>query len=256
MKTIDPRSAYPVQRVQDYQKLVGKDELCSLHGAIHRIRDMGGFSFLMIRTPDTLIQSVLSGACHASFRSQLHEECCVHLTGRLIYEERAPHGMEFMIEDVVILSTPAEPMPFAINKRKPGQSLETELGLRPIVLRNSNRRARFRIEEGIVRGFREYLHSQGFTEIHSPKILSASAEGGANVFSLDYFGQKAFLAQSPQFYKQMMVGVYERVCEVGPVFRAERHNTARHLNEYISLDFEMGYIEDFIYFRFSQTGVQ
>lgn len=97
----------------------------------------------------------------------------------------------------------------------------------------------------MVRGFRDYLHTQGFTEIHTPKIVAASAEGGANVFRMDYFGKKAYLAQSPQFYKQTLVAVYERVFEVGPVFRAEKHNTTRHLNEYTGLDFEMGYIHSF-----------
>ena len=246
MNMINPKSTQSILRLKDCLATAGCDAPVALHGSIHRIRDMGGFSFLMVRLPDAMLQCVLSEVPYERFRSQLHEECCVRLTGYLIHEERAPHGLEYLISDLVVLSTPAEPMPFAINKRKPGQSLETELGLRPIVLRNSNRRARFRIQEGIVRGFRDYLQTQGFTEIRSPKLQSASAEGGANVFALDYFGQKAFLAQSPQFYKQTMVGVYERVFEVGSVFRAERHNTARHLNEYVSLDFEMGYIDSFI----------
>ena len=92
--------------------------------------------------------------------------------------------------------------------------------------------------------FRDYLRQQGFVEIQTPKIVGAATEGGANVFAIDYFGRPAYLAQSPQFYKQIMVGVYERVFEVGPVFRAEKHNTARHTNEYVSLDLEMGFIED------------
>ena len=245
MEVIDPKSIRPVTRITDLAAFAGQETSVPLHGAIHRIRDMGGFSFILVRTPQSLVQAMLQGECHDTFRPLLREEACVRLTGRVVAEERAPHGIEYQIEAVEILSEPAETMPFAINKWKPGQSLETELGLRPIVLRNSNRRARFRIQEGIVRGFRDFLHGQDFTEIRSPKLQAASAEGGANVFALDYFGQKAFLAQSPQFYKQMMVGVYERVFEAGPVFRAERHNTARHLNEYISLDFEMGYIEDF-----------
>jgi nondiscriminating aspartyl-tRNA synthetase len=146
---------------------------------------------------------------------------------------------------VKVLSKPSEAMPINVNKRKMGMALETELSLRPIALRNGERRARFRIQEGIVHGFRDFLFSQGFTEIRTPKIGTSSAEGGANLFKMDYFGKKAFLAQSPQTYKQTMVGVYERVFEVGPVFRAEKHSTARHLNEYVSLDFEMGFISDF-----------
>lgn len=245
MDMIDSRSIRPIIRIADLAALAAQGGPASLHGAVHRIRDMGGFSFILLRTPHTLVQAVLTGECHARSRPSLREEACVRLTGRVATDERAPHGLEFQIETLEILSEPAEAMPFAINKWKPGQSLETELALRPIVLRNSDRRARFRIQAAIVRGFRDFLHTQGFTEIRSPKLQAASAEGGANVFALDYFGQQAFLAQSPQFYKQMMVGVYERVFEAGPVFRAERHNTARHLNEYISLDFEMGYIDHF-----------
>ena len=105
-----------------------------------------------------------------------------------------------------------------------------------------------------MRGFREFLSSQGFTEVHTPKIVSRGAEGGANVFKLNYFNKKAELGQSPQFYKQMMVGVFDRVFEVAPVFRAEKHNTTRHLNEYIGLDFEMGYIDSFEDVMAMETG--
>lgn len=112
-------------------------------------------------------------------------------------------------------------------------------------MRNQKERAVFKIQEGICRGIREFLCRQHFTEIHTPKIVQSGAEGGANIFSLNYFGEEAYLAQSPQFYKQMMVGVYERVFEIGPVFRAEKHDTSRHLNEYTSIDFEMGYIHGF-----------
>lgn len=133
-------------------------------------------------------------------------------------------------------------------------SLEAMLNMRPIALRNVRERAKFRIQEGVVRAFRDFLHSQGFTEIHTPKIGAKGAEGGANIFKLEYFHRPAVLAQSPQFYKQMLVGVFDRVFEVGPVFRAEKHNTKRHLNEYTSLDFEMGYIEDYTDIMAMETG--
>ena len=133
-------------------------------------------------------------------------------------------------------------------------SLETKLALRPISLRNVRERAKFKIQEGIVRGFRDYLFTQGFTEIHTPKIVARGAEGGSNVFKLNYFNKKAELGQSPQFYKQTMVGVYDRVFEAAPVFRAEKHNTTRHLNEYTSLDFEMGYIDGFEDIMAMETG--
>jgi nondiscriminating aspartyl-tRNA synthetase len=112
-------------------------------------------------------------------------------------------------------------------------------------MRNPKERAIFKIQEGIARGFREYLMGKGFTEIRSPKIVFAGAEGGTNIFKLDYFGKEVFLAQSPQLYKQALVGVYERVFEIAPVFRAEHHDTSRHLNEYTSMDLEMGFINGF-----------
>jgi len=136
-------------------------------------------------------------------------------------------------------------MPVPISKYKLKTSLEAKLEYRPISLRNIRERAIFKIQEGIARGFRDFMFSNHFTEVRTPKIVAGNAEGGANVFKLEYFGKKAFLAQSPQFYKQTMVGVYDRVFEVAPVFRAEKHNTTRHLNEYTSMDFELGYIDGF-----------
>jgi nondiscriminating aspartyl-tRNA synthetase len=119
------------------------------------------------------------------------------------------------------------------------------LDYRPITLRNVKERAIFQIQAGICRGFRKFFEENKFTEIHSPKIVFSGAEGGANIFKLDYFGREAYLTQSPQFYKQIMVGVFERVYEIAPVFRAEKHDTSRHINEYISVDMEMGFIESF-----------
>ena len=145
-------------------------------------------------------------------------------------------------------------MPIAINKWKMNTSLETKLALRPVSLRNLRERAKFKLQEGIVRAFREFLFAQDFTEVRTPKIVSRGAEGGANVFRLNYFNKKAELGQSPQFYKQTMVGVYDRVFEVAPVFRAEKHNTTRHLNEYVSLDLEMGYIHSFEDVMAMETG--
>ena len=145
-------------------------------------------------------------------------------------------------------------MPLAISKWKLNTSLEAKLNYRSISLRNIRERAKFRIQEGLTRAFRDFLYSQEFTEIHTPKIGAKGAEGGANIFKLEYFHKSAVLAQSPQFYKQMMVGVFDRVFETAPVFRAEKHNTKRHLNEYTSLDFEMGYIDGFEDIMAMETG--
>lgn len=214
----------------------------SLHGAVHARRDMGGVTFLTLRGRDRVIQCVCGGEIDLT---QVPEESTVTVTGTARQDDRAPGGVEVAVGDLRVLSRPAAPMPVPVSKWKLNLNLDTELSLRPVVLRNLRERSVFKIQEGLCRAFRDYLHTQGFTEVHTPKIVHAGAEGGSNIFRLDYFGRKAFLAQSPQFYKQTMVGVYERVFETAPVFRAEKHATPRHLNEYTSLDFEMGYIDSF-----------
>ena len=210
-------------------------------GAVHRVRNMGEIVFVVLRQAEGLLQTVFDREGFEQ-AGDIREGCTVRVEGVLRREERAPRGVEIAAESAEILSVPAGPLPLPVDKRKLGASLEARLDHRAISLRNVRERARFRVQEGIVRGFRDFLYSQGFTEIHTPKIGAKGAEGGANIFKLSYFHRPAVLAQSPQFYKQMMVGVFDRVFETGPVFRAEKHNTRRHLNEYTSLDFEMGYI--------------
>ena len=229
-------------------------EIVKIHGTVHTIRDMGEVAFVVLRKRDGLLQCVYEEGTSKFDLKALKEEAAVELSGRLHKEERAPHGIEIRIDTLTILSEPAAPLPLPISKWKLNTSLEAKLNMRPISLRNLQERAKFRIQEGVVRGFRDFLYSQGFTEIHSPKIGAKSAEGGSNLFRLEYFHRPAVLQQSPQLYKQMMVGVFERVFETGPVFRAEKHNTKRHLNEYTSLDFEMGYIDGFEDLMSMETG--
>lgn len=225
-----------------------------IHGAVHNVRDMGDVAFVILRKAEGLVQCVYEEGKTQFDLKDLKEESAVEVTGVVVREERAPQGFEIRLQAVRVLSEPAETMPIAINKWKMNTSLETKLALRPVSLRNLRERAKFKIQEGIVRAFREFLFAQGFTEVRTPKIVSRGAEGGANVFRLNYFNKKAELGQSPQFYKQTMVGVYDRVFEVAPVFRAEKHNTTRHLNEYVSLDFEMGYIDSFQDVMAMETG--
>ena len=225
-----------------------------LEGAVHIIRDMGEVAFVILRKSEGLVQCVYEEGSVDFPLKDLKEESAVAVTGTVKKEDRAPGGVEVRLQTITVLSEPTEPMPLAVNKWKMNTSLEAMLNMRPIALRNVRERAKFRIQEGVVRAFRDFLHSQGFTEIHTPKIGAKGAEGGANIFKLEYFHRPAVLAQSPQFYKQMLVGVFDRVFEVGPVFRAEKHNTKRHLNEYTSLDFEMGYIEDYTDIMAMETG--
>ena len=226
-----------------------------MNGAVHTIRHMGEVAFVILRKSRGLVQCVYEAGITDFDIRELKEESAVEVMGVVKAEERAPQGFEIRLKEIRVLSRPAEPLPLAVSKWKLNTSLEAKLSLRPISLRNVRERAKFKIQEGIVRGFRDYLLSRDFTEIRTPHIVATGAEGGSNVFTLEYFNKKAELGQSPQFYKQTMVGVYDRVFDAAPVFRAEKHNTTRHLNEYTSLDFEMGYIDSFRDVMDMETGM-
>ncbi len=243
----------------ELSELLGKtDELSGkvvkVNGAVHTIRDMGDVAFVVLRKRDGLLQCVYEKKTAKFDLKKLREAASIEAEGVLEKEGRAPGGIELRLMDVRVLSTPCAPMPLPIAKWKLDTSLDAKLNMRSVSLRNVRERAKFKLQEGIVRGFRDFLYSEGFTEIHTPKIGAKSAEGGSNLFKLDYFHRPAVLQQSPQLYKQMMVGVFDRVFETGPVFRAEKHNTKRHLNEYTSLDFEMGYIGGFEDLMAMETG--
>jgi nondiscriminating aspartyl-tRNA synthetase len=171
-------------------------------------------------------------------------ESVIAVEGLVASAPQAPGGIELRDLRVEVITPVTETPPVALNKRELKASLPTLLDHAVVANRHPRRRAIFRLAAGVMAGFRAALTAQGFTEIQTPKIVAAATESGANVFQLDYFGRPAYLAQSPQFYKQIMVGVFERVFEVGPAFRAEPHDTARHVNEYVSLDAEMGFITD------------
>ena len=233
------------------------DKVVAIKGTIHNIRDMSDFAFILVRTARELIQCVYSPE-FSDYRlnETVVEQVAAKITGKVVKSETrdGSERYELQIHNIEILSSPAAIPPVVISKKQVTCELSVNLDNRPVTLRNPKERAIFKIQEGIQRGFREYLQSQNFTEIHSPKINFAGAEGGTNVFKLDYFGKTVYLAQSPQLYKQALVPVYERVFEIAPVFRAEHHDTSRHLNEYISMDFEMGFIDSFTDIMNMETG--
>ena len=235
-----------------------EDQIVKIKGTVHNIRMMSDFAFVIIRTARETVQCVYAESFSDYRMSEdLKEECAVIITGKVVagFTKDNTKRYEIQIHDVEILSHPADISPVVITKKQVNCDLSTNLDYRPVTLRNPKERAIFKLQEGIQRGFREFLTKQGFTEIHSPKINYAGAEGGTNVFKLDYFGKQVYLAQSPQLYKQALVGAYERVFEIAPVFRAEHHDTSRHLNEYISMDFEMGFIDSFEDIMNMETGV-
>ena len=208
-------------------------ETVTLQGFLHWKRDLGGIQFALLRDRSGIVQLVVDKGVDLPVA-----ESSMQVTGKVVQNPKAPGGLEVLAENLEFFAKALEPSPIEIPKEEWRANPETLLEYRYVSLRGEKAQA------ALVRGFRQYLDAQGFTEIFTPKIVSAGAEGGSNLFPIDYFEQRAYLAQSPQLYKQIMVGVYERVYEVAPVFRAEQHATSRHLNEYLSLDVEMGFISD------------
>ena len=242
MQKIDGSQLVSEITLDDLEKAVGGS--ISFSACVHKLRKMGGFSFIILRTGRYILQSVYTAdKCEGDFDG-LCEGAYITVTGDVKKEERANYGYEITLSSFEVLSKPAEEYPLHVSSKKLGCSIETSMAHRSVALRHPEQRAVFKIAEGVVSGFREFMLSQNFTEIHTPKIVAAGAEGGANIFKLKYFDKDAYLAQSPQFYKQTCVAFFDRVFEIAPVYRAEKHNSTRHLNEYIGLDFEMAFIND------------
>ena len=216
-----------------------------MQGWAHRIRRLGNVTFIVLRDRGGLGQAVVEG--DQMDAAQVTNESVIQIQGSVRLEDRAPSGVELQVSSLEIIGQPAEPPPIAVNSKHICSTarLDTLLKHRAISLRNPEIRSVFKVQAEIMTAFRDFLMDRGFTEISTPKIVSSATEGGAELFPVQYFEQKAYLAQSPQLYKQIMVGSgFERVFEVGKAYRAENHNTARHINEFISLDYEMGFIED------------
>jgi len=211
-------------------------------GWIHKVHDLRKITFIQLRDKTGILQLIVDKKIEDSLRL----EACIEVVGEKVLNEKAPMGVELLVKEMRVLGeTYYDTLPFEINNQKVTASLEKQLDYRSISLRRQELRAIFKVQEEITEAFRTYLKERGFSEIHSPKIIASSTEGGSEMFTVNYFERRAFLAQSPQFYKQMMVGAgFERVFEIGAAYRAELHNTWRHLNEYISLDVEMGFIKD------------
>ena len=213
-------------------------------GWVHRRRLLKSVAFLIVRDAAGLTQVVVTEPEVRALIEGLGEESVVELTGVVTANPAAPAGVELTAPVLRILHAVDVPLPFDLHRPALSATLPTQLDHAALSLRHPSRAGALRIAAAAAAGFRNALEQRRFVEIHTPKIVASATESGANVFALDYFGRPAYLAQSPQFYKQLMVGVFERVYEVGPVFRAEPHDTARHLAQYTSLDAELGFIAD------------
>ena len=210
-----------------------------LQGWVHRRRELAKVTFLVVRDRTGLAQVVLPAGTDLP-----PEETPVEVTGTATANDQAPGGVEVTDATVTALSEPAETPAVELWRPTLDTGLPTLLDHAATTWRHPQQRAKWELAAASLRGFRDTLDAQGFTEVQSPKLVESATESGANVFEVDYFGRPAYLAQSPQFYKQQLVGIFERVYEVGPVFRAEPHDTVRHLAEYVSLDVELGFVED------------
>ncbi len=219
----------------------------TVKGSLHRIREMSGFAFVIVRSSRMVFQCIWEeGVSECDIKDFSVEECVI-IDGTLIKEERSRTGFDIRINNMTRISGKAEIPPIEIGNDKKIEklNLNTLLDNRIIALRNPKTRAILKIADGVMYAFREFLRQEGFTEFVPPKMVTAGAEGGADMFEVEYFGQKAYLNQSPQTYKQIMVGVFQKVFTVGPVFRAEKYSTNRHINEFQGLDLEMGFINSF-----------
>ncbi len=215
-----------------------------LAGWLHRLRQLSNITFLILRDSKGLAQIVVEDPALIELLAALNPESVLQVEGTAVAEAQAPGGVEIHNPAITVLTRAVEPPPVDLYRPSIKAQLPTILDYAPVTLRHPRHRAIFRISAASMAGFRAVLQAREFVEIQTPKIVASTTEGGANVFRIDYFGQPAYLAQSPQLYKQIMVGVFERVFEVGPVFRAEPHSTTRHLNEYVSMDVEMGFIQN------------
>jgi len=219
-------------------------EQVSIEGWVHKKRLLGGLTFINVRDRTGLVQIVIKDKDEVEKLRGLQIGTVIRVQGNVVEEPRAPGGAELHDASLeVLVPVTAEP-PVEIDKplsHKP-DNLDTLFDNRVVGLRNLQERAVFQIQSTIGKTIRKHFDDHGFTEMHTPKLLAEATEGGAEVFTLDYFGKTATLAQSPQFYKQMMVGVFERVYEIAPVYRAEPSATTRHMTEYTSVDGEMGFI--------------
>ncbi|MFZ2390633.1 MAG: aspartate--tRNA(Asn) ligase [Minisyncoccales bacterium] len=224
--------------------LIGKiseyeDKQAVIKGRVFNIRNLGNIVFLIVQDYTGTIQVVVDKS------TEVKNGDAVVITGLVKKDARAKGGFEIKGEKLEVVSENIEDLPIDLSKEDINLNLNTLLDYRPLSLRHPRVQAIFKLYDILLKSYETVMREYDFTEIKTPKILGTVTEGGANFFKVKYFEKEATLAQSPQFYKQIMVGVLERVFEVGSVFRAEPHFTTRHVNEYIGLDAEMGYISDF-----------
>ncbi len=222
-------------------ELGGKEVIVA--GWIHLKRDLGGKKFLILRDKDGLIQVVIDKKKQpdlAELFRELTPESTVSVKGIVKSDPRAPNGFEIVPSEIVVHSIAKAPLPLDVSGKVPAD-IDTRLRERVLDLRRRESKAIFTILSTALRTIRETLYEKGFIEVFTPKIIASATEGGAALFPVAYFGREAYLAQSPQLYKELMAGAFERVFEIAPAWRAEESDTPYHLSEFISVDIEMAF---------------
>ncbi len=214
-------------------------------GWLQQKRELSRVTFVVVRDRSGLAQIVVEEAGKRVALAELEPETVVEVEGDVVETPQAPGGVELHRPEARVIASALEAPPIDLRRPALKEQLPTRLTHAAVALRHPRARARFALVAASLAGYRAALDRLGFVEITTPKLVGSAIEGGANVFEVDYFGRPAYLAQSPQLYKQIMVGVFERVYECGPAFRAEPHDTVRHLAEFMSLDLELGFIEDY-----------
>lgn len=228
---------------KDLKGHIGKNVVVA--GWLYKKRELGGMTFLIIRDGSGLVQVLDDKSKESEKLKGLHSGTILIVEGEVVEEKRAPSGIEIHKPKLTVEVSVEFVSPIEIDKplSHDSENLDTLFDYRVIGLRNIRESAVFKIQAEVKNAMRQFLRENNFIEFNSPKLLAGSTEGGAEVFRLDYFGKPATLAQSAQFYKQIMVGVYERVFEINPTYRAEPSATTRHMTEFMHLDVEMGFID-------------
>ena len=221
------------------------DETITIQGWLHKKRLLGGLNFITLRDRSGTAQTKVDNKDEVEKLRGMQAGTILTMTGLVVADERAPGGAELHNVSIVVMVPVTDESPIEIDKPidHKSENLDTLFEHRVVGLRNLQETAIFKVQAGVKELIRQHLRANDFTEFNSPKLLPGASEGGAEVFTLDYFGQEATLAQSAQFYKQIMVGVFERAYEIGSTYRAEPSATTRHMTEYLTVDVEMGFVD-------------
>ena len=234
-----------MQRIlsNDLKNHIGEEIL--LEGWLHNLRTMGKLAFLILRDRKGLSQIVLESEEEIKKLDGLYTGSVLRIKGNAILSEKSQYGVEVQKGNIEIIQPVKFPSPVDISKNDLNVEFDTMLENRVVTLRHPKQSSIFKIASNAERIIRDFFNQNDFTQINSPKMIAFPTEGGAEVFEVNYFDKKAYMAQSPQFYKQIMVGVFEKVYEIGRAYRAEKSNTSRHVSEILMLDMEMGFINSF-----------